>query len=258
MISSRVVMGVILGSKVAVDNKIGERPTGSAATVALALHAGISSALRERDISTVDGAPPLAIATSGSLPSVRDNSGLPDRSELEGCVVSVEAELFARVRKTIGITEQSFHASLALQERLLESNFAMVPTAGRSGAYFFLSPDQYYMLKTMSATVRTRTPRTQAPQPPASHRAPDPSAEATTTPPKPRLVSADSPLKPRAPCAAPHAGPLVPAPHLARLRRPPREQPRLAAATLRRHLCAAAAGRARADALCVHDQRLLR
>ena len=60
----------------------------------------------------------------------------------EGRVAAVDPELFAQVRKTIGITEQSFHASLGLQRGLQESNFAMVGSAGRSGAYFFLSPDQ--------------------------------------------------------------------------------------------------------------------
>ena len=123
-------------------NKVGERPTGIAARVALALHAGISPALR------ADQPPNERLSARASTDSLE----LPDVSEPqpEGRVTTVDPELCARVRATIGITEQSFHASLGLQRGLQESNFAMVGSAGRSGAYFFLSPDQYYMLKTMS------------------------------------------------------------------------------------------------------------
>ncbi|KAL1507510.1 hypothetical protein AB1Y20_008345 [Prymnesium parvum] len=123
----RISLGLLLNSKVSVANKVGVRPTGEDAEVALALHRGIGAALR-------DDPPPTS-----------------PRGAPRGRVVAVEPALFARVRQTLGIAAQSFHASLALQEGLSSSNFAMVPTPGRSGAYFFLSPDQYYMLKVMSA-----------------------------------------------------------------------------------------------------------
>ena len=135
-------MGVKLGSKVPLHNKVGEPPTGEAARVAKALHSGISSALRAHSAD-------VEALSTVLVPRASYDSMEALTPESSGSVVAIEEALFKRVRASIGIQEGSFHASLALQQGLQDSNFSTIPTAGKSGAYFFYSPGQCYVLKTM-------------------------------------------------------------------------------------------------------------
>ena len=60
-------------------------------------------------------------------------------------VVAIEPQLFRRIRAAFGIDEANLSASISLQPGRTVSNMTMIggsEAAGKSGAFFFLSPDQ--------------------------------------------------------------------------------------------------------------------
>jgi hypothetical protein len=108
--------------KVALENKIGVKPDGWSRDVCLALQRGIASEGRSE-------APKPAFQVP-------------------------QKELFARCRVACGFPLIRYYATMGLQDGLAEPSLYMVgkqDAAGKSGAFFFLSPDQQLMAK--SCTV---------------------------------------------------------------------------------------------------------
>ena len=91
-------------SKVPMVNKVGIVPEGDVLVVANALHRGLGPAL------------------------LGEPSAFP-----EGTVTEVERELFAQVRKLLGISGAALHASLALQSGRTETDMSAIPVCHASG-----------------------------------------------------------------------------------------------------------------------------
>lgn len=106
---------------VADENKVGIAPEGSLRRVVELLHPALGPALR--------GASP----TSPRHP-----------------VTLIKPSLFAEIRAVLHIPDAAFHASMALQQGRFQSDMRTIPVAqaaGKSRAFFFLSPDQHYIFK---------------------------------------------------------------------------------------------------------------
>mmetsp|Transcript_123296 Transcript_123296/g.359995 ORF Transcript_123296/g.359995 Transcript_123296/m.359995 type:complete len:396 (-) Transcript_123296:31-1218(-) len=114
---------LISSSKVAEENKIGEPPTGWFRDLALALQRGIAN----------------EPATPSSTPV--------ERKYIEG-FKAAEPELFARARAACGVPSARYAATMGLQEGQTDPSLRLVSTgAGKSGAFFLLSPDQQCIAK---------------------------------------------------------------------------------------------------------------
>lgn len=106
------------GAKVALDNKIGVKPEGWFRDVCLELQRGIAS--------------------EGRSEPHKPGFELPQK------------QLFARCRVACGFPLIRYYATMGLQDGLAEPSLYMVgkqDAAGKSGAFFFLSPDQQLMAK---------------------------------------------------------------------------------------------------------------
>lgn len=120
-------------AKVNVDNKIGVRPQGWHREVALALQRGIAtennwSRSREQLVTNLDTA-----ASSDS-----------------GDFRAVEPDLFQRIRLACGLCAARYSAVMCLQGGQTEPSLRLVSSSaasGKSGAFFFLSPDQQCIIK---------------------------------------------------------------------------------------------------------------
>lgn len=108
-----------LGAKIAIENKIGKKLEGWFKDVGLELQRGV------------------AALGKGQLEEVPDFE-------------APQTELFARIRAACGYTQARYFATMGLQEGLTEPNLALIggnEAAGRSGSFFFLSPDQQLIAK---------------------------------------------------------------------------------------------------------------
>jgi len=86
--------------------------------------------------------------------STTDGKGAADGVEVK-CVDPV---LFLRIRQAFGVDEANFYASICLQPGRAETDMTMIggsEAAGKSGAFFFLSPDQFYIFKSTKETEVT-------------------------------------------------------------------------------------------------------
>jgi len=110
-------MSMNLGAKVAIENKIGKKLTGWSRDVALELQRGIAA---------------------------------EGRGQEHPGFVAPENELFNRCRVACGFTPVRYFATMGLQDGLTEPNLALIggeDAAGKSGSFFFLSPDQQLIAK---------------------------------------------------------------------------------------------------------------
>jgi len=150
----RLVTVLAMNKKVALANKLpqNQQLEHSTAGVALALQVGIGKSLtmamaeERRSISAAIGAVANAMRTSLRLSH-------SDDATHGSSVVAVDKDIFEGIRGTLGITNQNFFASLCLQEGASRqhSTFAFTESAGKSNAFFFVSPDHHYILKTTTA-----------------------------------------------------------------------------------------------------------
>jgi 1-phosphatidylinositol-4-phosphate 5-kinase len=109
------------GLKVAMDNKIGTKLEGWSREVAFLLQQGIAAEGRGQKL---------------------ENFQAPQN------------ELFSRCRTACGIPAARYFAIMGLQDGLTEPNLNLVGSSaasGKSGAFFFLSPDQQLMAKSCTA-----------------------------------------------------------------------------------------------------------
>jgi len=101
---------------VALSNKVGIEPTGKDLVMAQVLHEGMRGAL--------------------------------GGDESAGSVTAIDGARFKALREGFAINETAFRASIELQRQ--KTDMKMIPSseaAGRSKAFFFLSPDQHYFFK---------------------------------------------------------------------------------------------------------------
>lgn len=122
---------------VAMQNKVGVDPTGEDARLAFELQSGIRTALRAQ--------PADAAGAAGVAGAARTSSSCSSSSDEGGEVVALDAGAFQELRAAFGVNETAFRASVALEAGRRETTMKMIPTrdaAGKSKAFFFLSPDQ--------------------------------------------------------------------------------------------------------------------
>jgi len=131
-------------AKVDMENKIGITPEGWQRDVALALQKGIRY---EADVFVAKSGKSNVALLEGRThnPFQPRMPGTPDPN-----FTAVEPELFARVRAACGMTLARYTAIMGLQERQTEPSLRLVSSssaAGKSGSFFFLSPDQQCIIK---------------------------------------------------------------------------------------------------------------
>jgi 1-phosphatidylinositol-4-phosphate 5-kinase len=122
---------VVSASKVAAHNKIGSEPTGWFAEVAMALQRHVAAESR---------------ASIGKTPESQ-GSETPESATFE----APGREFFVRVRAATGFPPARYYAGLGLQEGRSQTSLRVIgasDAAGKSGAFFFLSPDQQLIAKT--------------------------------------------------------------------------------------------------------------
>jgi hypothetical protein len=118
-------------AKVDVDNKIGVQPQGWHREVALALQRGI--AVEET---------PAKLVTKLDTGSTVSSASRDFRA--------VEPDLFRRIRLACGLSSVRYSAVMCLQGGQTEPSLRLVSStaaSGKSGAFFFLSPDQQCIIK---------------------------------------------------------------------------------------------------------------
>lgn len=125
-------MGLLLAAtgKVNIENKVGRDLDEGSIPVATALQRGLRGN--------------FAGSSTGDTPV-----------DPSSAVTVVEPAAFQRLRSLLGVTELSFEASVALQQGRESSDMRMVgagDAAGKSGAFFFFTAGQHYLLK--SSTTR--------------------------------------------------------------------------------------------------------
>ncbi|KAL1518831.1 hypothetical protein AB1Y20_003108 [Prymnesium parvum] len=132
--------------KVPLSNKAGEEPKGLYAVLALELHAGLQPALEAAAAS------PASVGRRQAWWKSPRRAG-SSVSRLDAKAAEVEAlepQLFRRIRAAFNVDEVQFQASICLQCGRAKSNMTVIggsEAAGKSGAFFFLSPDQFYLFK---------------------------------------------------------------------------------------------------------------
>jgi len=117
-------------SKVAMGNKIGGELTGWFRDVAYALQRGIAADGRRRSLTSTDPGECL--------------NGLDVEFE------APQAEMFGRSRTACGFTSARYYSTMGLQAGQTQPTLKLVGSAsasGKSGAFFFLSPDQQLIAK---------------------------------------------------------------------------------------------------------------
>jgi hypothetical protein len=122
--AKRLVNAITTVTKVSSENKIGMTLKGWSRDVGLLLQEGISA------------------QGKGHLPRFEENFEAPQQ------------ELFSRCRAACGITAARYFEAMGLQDGLTEPNLCFVGSsdaAGKSGSFFFLSPDQQFMAKSCTA-----------------------------------------------------------------------------------------------------------
>lgn len=110
-------------AKVAQENKIGETPTGWFREAAMSLQRHIAE----------------------------EGHGTAKEAAGSAAFENPEVDLFRRVRTAAGFPPARYYATLGLQEGQSEPSLRLIganSAAGRSGAFFFLSPDQQLIAKT--------------------------------------------------------------------------------------------------------------
>lgn len=115
--AKKAMMAKNMGAKIAIENKIGTKLEGWFRDVALELQKGIA-------------------AEGRSLEHARFEAP--------------EGHLFNRCRVACGFTPVRYFATMGLQDGLTEPNLALIggqDAAGKSGSFFFLSPDQQLIAK---------------------------------------------------------------------------------------------------------------
>lgn len=117
----KVIMAKNMGAKIVIENKIGSKLTGWFRDVALELQKGIAA---------------------------------EGRSQSQPRFEAPEGELFNRVRIACGFSPARYFATMGLQDGLKEPNLALIggqDAAGKSGSFFFLSPDQQLIAKSCTS-----------------------------------------------------------------------------------------------------------
>lgn len=117
--AKKVLMAKNMGAKVALENKIGSKLDGWFRDVALALQQGVAAEGHRR----------LTVDSGFEAP---------------------QTELFERCRTACGFHRVRYFATMGLQEGLSEPNLSLIgdkDAAGKSGSFFFLSPDQQLIAK---------------------------------------------------------------------------------------------------------------
>ena len=123
---------------VARENRLGVVPTDWLGDVALLLQRGITDTL---------SAAPGTGASTREYPAPSSGGHTVFRSE--------SPDRFAQVRKALHISETEFFASMALSQGQTQSSMRVISksmAAGRSNAFFFVSPNQRFLIKSMSST----------------------------------------------------------------------------------------------------------
>ncbi|KAL3911804.1 MAG: hypothetical protein SGPRY_008558 [Prymnesium sp.] len=143
--------------KVPLANKAGAEPVGICATIAFELHAGLHEALRMDSSFSVSGSHEARSCRSTGSSSTRrltwwrrSSEASHHHPETDATVETLEPELFRRIRAACKVDEANFCASIGLQPGRSRSNMTIIgggDAAGKSGAFFFLSPDQIYIFK---------------------------------------------------------------------------------------------------------------
>lgn len=115
--AKKALLAKNMGAKIAIENKIGKKLEGWFRDVALELQRGIAADGRQNEHPNF---------------------------------VAPEGQLFARARAACGLAEARYFAIMGLQDGLTEPNLALIgggDAAGKSGSFFFLSPDQQLIAK---------------------------------------------------------------------------------------------------------------
>lgn len=115
--AKKVILHKNMGAKVAIENKIGKQLTGWYKDVGLELQRGIAA---------------------------------EGRCQVHGTFEVPEHDLFNRARVACGFPTVRYFATMGLQEGLTEPNLKLIggqDAAGKSGSFFFLSPDQQLIAK---------------------------------------------------------------------------------------------------------------
>lgn len=127
--------------KVPLENKIGTTPTGWHAQVGYALQRGISDTARNENGQAQTQIKYTATEVGDMhLPEIKFSELAPS--------------CFAKIREQLGVKSLQYQSILGLQDKAVSCNFRLISSdaaAGKSKAFFFLSADQRYMLKTMTA-----------------------------------------------------------------------------------------------------------
>jgi hypothetical protein len=115
--AKKALLAKNMGAKIAIENKIGKKLEGWFRDVALELQRGIAAEGKKQEYTNFE---------------------------------APEHALFARCRTACGFTEVRYFATMGLQDGLTEPNLALIgnqDAAGKSGSFFFLSPDQQLIAK---------------------------------------------------------------------------------------------------------------
>lgn len=128
-------------SNVSTKNKIGTAPTGWYRDVAMLLQEHVAEEGRAAVAVEGRAAPATSAPSSTPMPSTRP----------PGVWEAPAENLFKRVRQACGYSPARYYATLGLQDGQKEPTLRLLgasSAAGRSGAFFFLTPDQQFFVKT--------------------------------------------------------------------------------------------------------------
>eukprot|EP00041_Stephanoeca_diplocostata_P014448 m.262805 g.262805 ORF g.262805 m.262805 type:complete len:487 (-) comp19699_c0_seq2:244-1704(-) len=143
----KLVMDLNAGtSKVLKDNKIGKEPTGYYRDMAHAFQFGLRKlANSSREVS------PHRSSRSPSQDSIVVSWDIqPGDTPLVGSLKAHGATQFKKIRESFNMPDTAFYASLAYMPEQTTPSLRVIgqaDAAGRSSAFFFLSPDQRFILK---------------------------------------------------------------------------------------------------------------